>query len=70
MLANIANLKTDYIKPGQWVQDINCGIRGQYLGKTQHGTIVIRWQNNKFGKLADCKSNHYLREFAKVNGAK
>lgn len=69
-LANVANLKTDNIKAGQWVSDINTGIRGQYMGKTTHGTIVIRWQNNKFGKLADCKSNHYLRQFAKVNGAK
>lgn len=70
MLANVANLKTDFIKPGQWVSDINCGIRGQYLGKTKSGAIVIRWQNNKFGSKADCKSNNLLREFAKVNGSK
>ena len=69
-LSNIANLKTDNIKPGQWVRDINCNIRGQYLGKTNAGTIVIRWQNGKFGKVADTKSNNLLREFAKVNGAK
>ena len=69
-LSNVANLKTDNIKPGQWVRDINCGIRGQYLGKTAAGVIVIRWQEKRFGKLADCKSNHYLRQFAKVNGAK
>jgi hypothetical protein len=68
-LANVANLKTDQIKPGQWVRDINSGIRGQYLGKTQAGTIVIRWQNNKFGSKADCQSNHLLRQFAKVNGS-
>ena len=68
-LANVANLRTDQVKPGQWVRDINCNIRGQYLGVTSAGTIVIRWQNAKFGKLADCKSNHYLRQFAKVNGS-
>lgn len=69
-LSNVANLRTDQVKPGQWVRDINTGIRGQYLGKTTAGVIVIRWQNAKFGKLADCKSNHYLRQFAKVNGSK
>lgn len=69
-LANVANLKTDHIKPGQWVRDINSGIRGQYLGKTQAGTIVIRWQNAKFGSRADCTSNHLLRQFAIVNGSK
>ena len=69
-LANVANLRTDQIKPGQWVRDINSNIRGQYLGKTSTGAIVIRWQNNKFGSKADCKSNHLLRQFAKVNGAK
>jgi hypothetical protein len=31
---------------------------------------VIRWQNNKFGSKADCRSNHLLRQFAIVNGAK
>lgn len=70
MLANVANLKTDYIKPGQWVKDINCDIRGQYLGKTKSGVIVIRWQNGKFGSKADTKSNNLLRQFAKVNGSK
>ena len=69
-LTNVANLKTDHIKPGQWVRDINSNIRGQYLGKTQSGNIVIRWQEGKFGKHADTKSNHLLREFAKVNGSK
>lgn len=70
MLSNVANLKTELIRPGQWVSDINCGIRGQYLGKTNSGAIVIRWQNGKFGKHADTKSNNLLREFARVNGSK
>ena len=69
-LSNVANLRTDQVKAGQWVRDLNTGIRGQYLGKTTAGVIVIRWQADKFGKLADCKSNHHLRQFAIVNGAK
>ena len=69
-LSNVANLRTDQVKPGQWVRDINCNIRGQYLGVTSAGTIVIRWQNGKFGKVADTKSNNLLRRFAKVNGSK
>jgi hypothetical protein len=56
-------------KPGQWVM-VDGAIRGQYLGKTKAGVIVVRYQNGKFGKLADTKSNHHLRQFAKVNGAK
>jgi hypothetical protein len=70
ILANIANLKTELFKAGQWVQDANTGIRGQYLGKTDTGCIVIRWQHGKFGRIADTKSNRYLRQFARVNGAK
>ena len=56
-------------KVGQWVM-LDGQIRGQYLGKTTAGAIVMRYQNGKFGKLADTKSNHYLRQFAIVNGAK
>lgn len=69
MLSNVANLKTDFIKPGQWVMDINCNIRGQYLGKTDSGSIVIRWQNNKFAKR-DAINNKHLRNFAKTYGSK
>jgi hypothetical protein len=68
-LANIANLNTDLIKPGQWVKDINSDVRGQYLGKTDTGTIVIRWQNAKFSKR-DAKNNKHLRRFAKTYGSK
>ncbi len=65
----LASLETNPPKVGNWVM-IDGAIRGQYLGKTKAGTIVVRYQNGKFGKLADTKSNHYLRQFAKVNGAK
>lgn len=56
-------------KPGQWVL-IDGAIRGQYLGRTKTGVVVVRYQNGKFGSLADAKSNHYLRMFAKVNGSR
>ena len=56
-------------KVGQWVL-IDGAIRGQYLGRTKAGVVVVRYQNGKFGAIADTKSNHYLRQFAKVNGSK
>lgn len=65
----LATLENKPPKVGQWVL-IDGAIRGQYLGKTRAGVIVMRYQSGKFGKLADTKSNHYLRQFAIVNGAK
>lgn len=56
-------------KVGQWVL-IDGNVRGQYLGTTKAGSIVVRYQNGKFGSKADTKSNHYLRQFAKINGSK
>lgn len=55
-------------KAGQWVL-IDGATRGQYLGKTRAGVIVVRYQNGRFGSKADTKSNHHLRQFAKVNGS-
>lgn len=55
-------------KAGQWIL-IDGATRGQYLGKTRAGVIVVRYQNGRFGSKADTKSNHYLRQFAKVNGS-
>ncbi len=65
----LASLETNPPKVGNWVM-IDGAVKGQYLGKTKVGTIVVRYQNGKFGKIADTKSNHYLRQFALVNGAK
>ncbi len=65
----LASLETNPPKAGQWVL-IDGAVKGQYLGKTNAGTVVVRYQNGKFGKLADAKSNKYLRQFAIVNGAK
>ncbi len=56
-------------KAGQWVL-IDGATRGQYLGRTSAGVIVMRYQNGKFGSKADTASNHHLRQFAKVNGSR
>lgn len=59
----------DKIKPGQWVQ-IETGSRGQYLGTTDTGAAVIRWQSKgKFAKR-DAVNNMHLRNFAKTYGSK
>ncbi len=64
----LQSLENNPPKIGNWVL-IDGMTRGQYLGKTRAGVIVVRYQNGKFGSKADAKSNHYLRQFAKVNGA-
>ncbi len=57
-----------HIKPGQWIET-EAKQRGQYLGTTQRGVTVIRWQNGgKFQKV-DAINNHNLREYAKVYGS-
>ena len=66
---NATTLQQNPPKVGQWVL-IDGAIRGQYLGRTETGAVVVRYQNGKFGKLADTLSNHYLRQFAVVNGSK
>lgn len=59
----------DGLKPGQWVM-FDSGIRGQFMGKTAAGVIVLRYQSGKFGERKDTTSNKLLREYAKINGAK
>lgn len=56
------------LKVGQWLINEN-GQRGQYLGRTDSGAHVVRWQNKRFAKR-DAINNHYLRQFAKVYGAR
>ena len=65
---NLQSIENNPPRIGQWVK-MDSGIKGQYLGKTKAGSIVIRWQNGKFGSIADCKSNHHLRQFALINGS-
>ena len=64
---NAANIKTQ-LQVGQWVQD-STGLRGQYLGQTDSGNIVIRWQNGKFTRR-DAVNNKHLRRFAVTYGSK
>lgn len=54
------------VKVGQWVQT-ETGSRGQYLGKTEAGVTVIRWQQGKFCSVnkSDVFNNKWLRLFAK-----
>ncbi len=68
-LVSLASLETNPPKAGQWVL-IDGAIKGQYLGRTKAGVVVVRYQNGKFGSIADTQSNHLLRRFALVNGAK
>jgi len=66
-LLNAANIKAQ-LQAGQWVSDAT-GVRGQYLGTTNSGTVVVRWQNGRFAKK-DATNNKHLRRFAVTYGAK
>lgn len=58
----------DNLKVGQWFQNEQ-NQRGQYMGKTQAGVSVVRWQNGKM-ETRDVKANKPLRAFAKIYGSK
>lgn len=61
------------IKPGQWVRLAeNLNQRGQYMGRTNAGTEVIRWQQSDAPSFAkrDAKANRPVRSYAKQYGAK
>lgn len=62
---------TESPKIGQWVKT-ELGQRGQYLGLTRSGTLVIRWQHSDASKFSkrDAVNNKHLRAFAKTYGAK
>lgn len=57
------------IQSGQWIA-FDSGQRGQYLGKTEHGTLIVRYQHDKFGQRKDWHGNKLLRQYAKENGSK
>ena len=68
--------ETDFasMRPGQWVKN-TAGARGQYLGTTAAGVVVIRWQHGKFGTQGanvrtDARQNGTLRRYAKVYGSR
>lgn len=65
LVSSIASLRK--IRIGQWVQ-IETGSRGQYLGTTDTGVAVVRWQNGSFEKR-DAINNHNLRKFATTYGS-
>ena len=56
------------LKVGQWFTN-EMGQRGQFMGKTQAGVSVVRWQNGKM-ETRDVKANKPLRAFAKIYGSK
>lgn len=58
-------------KIGQWIVN-DFGQRGQYLGLTSAGVIVVRYQQSDKAKFSkrDAKNNATLRAFAKNYGAK
>ena len=53
------------VKPGQWIVN-DAGSRGQYLGETQSGNIVINWLKGEKFNTYMAKCNRPLRQFAKV----
>ena len=55
------------IKVGQWFQT-EVGSRGQYLGTTDAGVAVVRWQNESFQRR-DAVNNKHFRRFAKTYGS-
>ena len=56
-------------KVGQWVKN-DFGQRGQFLGVTLSGALVIRWQTYKAFSKTDALANKPLRQFAKIYGSK
>lgn len=57
------------LKAGQWIVN-SAGSRGQYLGITRQGVVVIRWQPGIFGAKRDTRNNANLRRYAKDYGSK
>lgn len=64
----LQSLETNPPKVGQWV-NIDGATRGQYLGTTSRGALVIRYQNDKFERK-DATGNKHLRAYAKNYGSK
>lgn len=58
------------MKPGQWVSFAGSDTRGQFLGITQAGVVVVRYQPGVFGAKRDTRNNATLRQYAKDYGAR
>ena len=67
LVSTTANMRA--LRAGQWIVT-DMGQRGQYLGTTQRGTVVVRWQQSDSFAKVDAKANKPLRQFAKVYGSK
>lgn len=67
LVSTSANMRS--LRAGQWIVT-DMGQRGQYLGTTQRGTVVIRWQQSDSFAKVDAKANKPLRQFAKVYGSR
>lgn len=67
LVSTVASMHT--LRAGQWIVT-DMGQRGQYLGTTQRGTTVIRWQQADSFTKVDAKANKPLRQFAKVYGSR
>lgn len=63
----LQTLENNPPKVGQWVA-IDGDIRGQYLGKTRSGVIVVRYQRGKGFDKIDARNNAALRDFALGRG--
>ena len=67
LVSTTASMRT--LRAGQWVCT-DMGQRGQYLGTTEAGTTVIRWQQRAAFTKTDARANKPLRQFAKVYGSR
>ncbi len=65
----VSSIDNFSLKAGQWIIT-ETGSRGQYLGTTSAGTIVVRWQRKDKFATVDAKANKPLRQFAKVYGSR
>ena len=65
----VSSIHNFNVKVGQWVQT-ETGSRGQYLGTTSEGALVIRWQTGGKFAMRDARANKPLRKFATIYGSK
>jgi hypothetical protein len=61
----VSSIGSFTVRIGQWVQ-CETGARGQYLGTTASGTVVVRWQRDGKFSTRDARANKPLRQFARV----
>ena len=67
---DIFNLSANSLHVGQWISDNATGSRGQFLGVTARGIVIVRWQKDGNFARRDARANAPLRKYAKIYGAK